>query len=79
MYLSKPQQRMIKRLQSGNYIIGCLRGWYLKRPDGQYGYSSKANNNTIDALIAKGILIESGELRKASYKVIISAGFTTLL
>jgi len=64
MKLTTAQKKMISRLENG-YTIRYMRLWYTSGGMSQ----SKANDNTIEALIAMGILIETGVINKVGYSV----------
>ena len=65
--LSIAQKKMIARLESGRYTIGLCRYWY----DNGCGMS-KANDATIEFLIANGILVENGTQNKLGYSVTLT-------
>lgn len=69
MKLSAAQQKMINRLRAGTHIIGYRRNWYCVR-DGQHIFmGSKAHNETIEALLTRGVLIEEGTIDQVGYCV----------
>lgn len=68
MNLSPAQNKMIARLKDG-HRIGYGRLWYRFVNNDWRCFGGKANDATIDALIARGVLVEIGLQTDVNYDV----------